>query len=64
MAEVVARKNFAIEDNKTGHSVNIKRGDTGEVLAKRAGKPYVVLINGKTVSIQDRRMLRYLFKVK
>lgn len=60
---VKARKNFSVEDHDTGESVKVKRGEIGQLLEKRPGKPYIVLINEKTLTFSERQALRYLFKI-
>lgn len=61
--KIIAKKNFSLEDQNTGLSINIDKGDIGEILgAKRAGKGYPVIIKDKTIYIKERKLLRYLFK--
>jgi hypothetical protein len=60
---ISARRSFELEDQDSGMNVKIKKGDRGELLgAKRAGKGYTVIINDKTITIGERKILRYLFK--
>lgn len=60
---VIARKLFSLVDLNTKHELTVQKGETGELLAKRPGKPYIVIIGEKTLTIHDRKMLRYLFKI-
>lgn len=60
--KVTAKKSFKLEDGKL--EITINKGDEGELLgAKRAGKGYPIIINDKTIYIEDRKLLRYLFKI-
>lgn len=62
---VIARRSFELENQDSGMSVKIDKGDQGELLgSKRAGKGYTIIINDKTVTIGERKLLRYLFKIE
>lgn len=61
--KVIARKLFSIEDLDSGLTITVEKGEIGDILTKRPGKPYLVIIKDKTIQIHDRKMLRYLFKI-
>lgn len=61
--KVIARKLFSLVDLDTKHEITVQKGEIGDLLTKRAGKPYIVIIGDKTLTIHDRKMLRYLFKI-
>lgn len=61
---ITAKKTFSLEDNESGYTVSIKKGDRGEILGHRPGKGFTLIINDKTLTIKERRILRYFFKVE
>lgn len=63
--KLIARRSFELEDQDSGMSVKIKKGDEGELIgSKKPGKGYTVIINDKTITIGERKILRYLFKIE
>lgn len=63
--KVVAKRSFELEDQDSGMSVKVDKGDTGELLGTRRTRGsnfYTIIIKDKTVTIGERKLLRYLFK--
>lgn len=60
--KVIAKRAFELEDQGSGISVIVNKGDTGDMLRKDPVKGYTIIINDKTIYIATRKLLRYLFK--
>lgn len=62
--EARARRDFKVEGATPSESINVKKGDVGELLSGvRTKEGYTVIINDKTLTIKEKRVLLHLFKI-